>query len=484
MNRRFFETRSGALLLGILPIALFLALYWRGLWCWFHTDDFSLLRMARLPADEFFAGLLEPRAQGTYRPLSERLYFYFFYGWFGLNAFPYRVLVFVTQGLNLVLFSRLAQRLTGSQAVGVVAASLWALHHGLATTMSWSSAYNQALCSLFFLLAIGAFARWVDEGRLVSYASSWVWFLVGFGALETMAVFPAVASLYSLLRNPKRLAGALPMFAVSAAAAWLQLRASPPSGEGVYGMSFAPLDLLAGMWAYTSSALGAELPDAVAPALAVLLGFAVWRLSGEQRNVALLGLGWFALCLIPYLPLTAHRSAYYLFLPVSGLALAGALALAWAWKAGPAVRWFAVVVCGLYLFGSVSYAVEQVEHKYRLSIGARDLATGVSHGRARHPNKTLLLTNLDNDLFYASVYHDLFPLIGVYDVYLAPDLTNVRQLAGYAPIDRHILPPEQTLLAVRRGSLTVYNASSSPLRAETTSYRAWVAFRLDAASGN
>ena len=54
--------------------------------------------------------LFEPRAQGTYRTLSERLFFYYFHQWFGLNAFPFRLLPFVTQIVNLWLFGALLRR--------------------------------------------------------------------------------------------------------------------------------------------------------------------------------------------------------------------------------------------------------------------------------------------------------------------------------------------------------------------------------------
>ena len=67
--------------------ALLLLLYHRGLECWFHRDDFAALRIAMLPPEEFWRNLFEPRAQGTFRPLSERLFFYSFFQWFGrVNA--------------------------------------------------------------------------------------------------------------------------------------------------------------------------------------------------------------------------------------------------------------------------------------------------------------------------------------------------------------------------------------------------------------
>ena len=96
-----------------VPALLSLWLFQRGLWCWFHRDDFPLLLLVQLPDHQFWPQLWEPRAQGTFRPLSERLFFYYFYHWFGLNAFPYRLLAFATLIVNLWLVAIVTRRLTG-----------------------------------------------------------------------------------------------------------------------------------------------------------------------------------------------------------------------------------------------------------------------------------------------------------------------------------------------------------------------------------
>ena len=110
------ETRPHPLLAALywtIPAFLSLLLYYRGLWCWFHGDDFSLLLLVSLPDHEFWPALWQPRAQGTWRPLSERLFFYYFYHWFGLDAFPYRLLVFATHIVNLWLLAAVTHRLRG-----------------------------------------------------------------------------------------------------------------------------------------------------------------------------------------------------------------------------------------------------------------------------------------------------------------------------------------------------------------------------------
>ncbi len=113
-----------------------------------------------------------------------------------------------------------------------------------------------------------------------------------------------------------------------------------------------------------------------------------------------------------------------------------------------------------------------------MSAQIRNMATGVVHARAQHPNKTILLARIPSEVFYASVYHDLFPLVGVYDVYLAPDLVELEELPGYETADEHFLSPQQTLLGIRRDSLVVYDASQGRLREITSRYRAFAPVRL------
>ena len=216
------------------PAVLSLLLYYRGLWCWFHGDDFSLLLLVSLPDHEFWPALWQPRAQGTLRPLSERLFFYYFYHWVGLDAFPYRLLVFATHVVNLMLLAAVTHRLTGRRWAGFAAASLWGLHHGLASSLTWTSAYNQILCAFFFLLSFWLFLRFVTTGRWHYYLVQWVTFILGFGAHEIMVVYPAVLFAYVVLLDRRRWPHVALMFLASASLGWLQWRTVQALASGVY----------------------------------------------------------------------------------------------------------------------------------------------------------------------------------------------------------------------------------------------------------
>jgi hypothetical protein len=79
-------------------------------------------------------------AQGTIRPLTERLFYMGFYKLFGMNALPFRAFVFLTQFANLILICAIVRRLTRSDLAGFLAPVLWMVNSSLSVAISWNSA--------------------------------------------------------------------------------------------------------------------------------------------------------------------------------------------------------------------------------------------------------------------------------------------------------------------------------------------------------
>ena len=513
--------RLGVVLYWVFPAVPFLWLYHRGLWCWFFGDDFSLLLLAAFPDKEFWEAFFQPRAQGTFRPLSERLFFYFFYGWFGFDAFPYRLLVFATQIVNLWLLAAVANRLTRNRLAGLAAASLWGVHHGLASSMTWTSAYNQVLCAFFLLLSFLLFLRFAESGRKRYYAAQWITFALGLGSLETMVVYPVVLLAYALLADRRLWLHSAAMLPGSIAFAWLQLSAAQAASEGVYQTDFGLASLAAGFWHYTQRALVADELAGIAIAMAVaavaLAAFQAWR--GVALGVFLLA--WFAITLGPYLPLPDHRLDYYLVLPSMGIAMLAGWAVSLAFSKGdwlalapapksaaednkpqtpadgggsrpsatifapaPALNVFRVSVVlfvGAFIFASAGRAKREVSYFQPLSLAVKQLLSDVSRVRAEHPSKTILLANVPEMVFYLSMAHDAFRAVGVYDVYLTPD-NQISRRADYAhPIDKYFLPASETLLALERQRALVYDASGPRLVDVTPQYSKLAPLKLKGA---
>ena len=464
------------------PAILSLLLYYRGLWCWFHSDDFSLLLLVSLPDHEFWQALWQPRAQGTLRPLSERLFFYYFYHWFGLDAFPYRLLVFATHVVNLMLLAAVTQRLTGRRWAGFVAASLWGLHHGLARSLTWNSAYNQILCAFFFLLGFWLFLRFVKTGRWFYYAAQWATFVLGFGVLEVMAVYPAILLAYVVLADRRYWPHVAVMFLGSAAFAWWQWKATPLAAGGNYQSYFDPASLWGSLLYYCKWAVADETI-----AVGILVGIPLLIVAGYQARrgnfLGLFFLAWFFIAISPYLPLRDHRSSYYLVIPTLGLAMLGGWAAVLAIKATKVYRVAAVMCIGLFLWGSVRRAYQEVDFYQLLSLSVKQLISDVSQARNLHHTKTILLTNVPERVFYFSIAHEAFRLVRLFDVYAAPGHDHISPKPGFPPVETFVLSKEDTLWAVRRKSIVVYDASGPRLVDVTEQYSLMAPLKLGPAGG-
>ncbi|HLW76831.1 MAG TPA: hypothetical protein VKS01_07585, partial [Bryobacteraceae bacterium] len=180
--------------------ALAAILFHRAFHTWFLADDFAWLglRFQVHRASDLQHVLFSPQAQGTIRFLSERLFFLVFFSLFGLNALPFRIFVFATWCADLTLAAIVGARLTGSRAAGLLAAILWTSSAALARPLAWASSYNEVMFALCVLMAFYARLRWIDDRRRRWIAIEWIAYLAGFGALELIVVYPALALLHAL----------------------------------------------------------------------------------------------------------------------------------------------------------------------------------------------------------------------------------------------------------------------------------------------
>jgi hypothetical protein len=417
----------------LLPVAVFLALYWPGLTAWFHQDDFAWLGLGwqvghGMPLSQ---ALFAPMAQGTVRVLSERLYFVLFYSLFGLHALPYRMVVFATLAASLFLLASLTRRLTGSRAAGVCAAVLWAVNTALATPLSWSSAYNQVLCAFFVLAGLWLLFKYLDTGRRRYYAAQWLALLLGFGASEFMIVYPVAAALLVAVLYRRLPRSVLALFLPSAAFATLHLLVLKPPAAGPYAMHW-DARIFSTFWTYWSWSLGpgqvewfermsAPLAAWLTVALTIpLLAFVLGK-ARRRQFLPLALLAWYALWLAPIIALPLHIIEYFPLLGSIALAILGSWAAVRCWRAGKAYA--VLAVCLLAIYGVTSVIPDWLGSRWHhdQSSHAKALVQGVARAQAGHPGKTVLVSGVDRELFWAGVFDDPFRLLGGGPVYLTPD---------------------------------------------------------------
>src|ERR1035438_8217506 len=224
----------------ITPALLCLILYWQCFTSWFRTDDLSLLGFHPVVTGfrdlmvAMFAGL----GLGSFRPWSERLPFLLFPRLFGLSVWPFRVLIFATHFANLALMAWIGRRISGSRAAGWWAAVFWSVNSGLMAPLGLVAAYNEVLCGFFLLLAFAMLLRYIETGAVRYNALQWTAFLLGFGALETNLVYPALAAVYTFLFARDYLRRVLPLFVPSIVFVLLRYWSVPFPKSGPYKMHF------------------------------------------------------------------------------------------------------------------------------------------------------------------------------------------------------------------------------------------------------
>ena len=472
------------------PSLLCLLLYWLGLKAWFQQDDFAWLGLDLMVSDarSFFEALFKPMAQGTIRPLSERLFFMVFVNLFGLEALPFRIAVFATMFADLLLLCVITNRLAGSRIAGFVASCLWLVNTALSTPLSWTSAYNQVLCSFFVLLAFWFFLRYTETGALRYYGYQAAAFIAGFGALEINVVYPALAALYAFCCARRYLLSTLPLFAVSGIYTLIHRSVAPPQTGEIYRMYF-DASIFETLWTYLRWMIGAtrfapadRFPHWVYPtaefiAAAGIIAAIVWMIWRRQW-VVLFFAGWFLVAIGPVLPLKNHISDYYMTVPAMGLAMLGGWAAAQAWQAPQWVRVVAVACLLAYALPVARATWLQTRWMYNGSQRARAFVQRVAYAHKLHPNKILLIRNMDSELFWVGFYGDPFRIFGLRDIYLTSDAeSRIQPFMESGPLTRYFLAETAAMHALSHDRAVVYEVAGEKLRNITSMYARMLASR-------
>jgi hypothetical protein len=132
-------------------------------------------------------------------------------------------------------------------------------------------------------------------------------------------------------------------------------------------------------------------------------------------------LAWYPLWLVPVIALPNHVIEYYPALGCIGLAILGSWAAEKSWRAGKAYA--ALAMCCLSVYLATSIMADRIATRWHhdQSVRARALVMGVAQAQARYPGRTIVLSGVDEQLFWAGVFDNPFRLLGGGAVYLTSD---------------------------------------------------------------
>jgi len=264
------------------------------------------------------------------------------YRMFGNDPTGYHVMNLAMHVADALLVYLLLLRLGERAALAFGVALVWAVHPVQVESVAWVSERKNVLSTLFFLLAFLAYLRFSERPRARTYALVLVLFVCGLLTKINTIVLPAIMVAYELtLRfrlRARDLLATLPLLAIAAALAWVNLHGNPSHGAAYHGGSLwvtlrtsstviprylrlvvAPV----GLSSYYATPLRASwlAPDVLAStlligALVALAGFLAWR-----RRPSAFWILWFFITLSPMLnlvPFPALMADRYLYIPLVG----------------------------------------------------------------------------------------------------------------------------------------------------------------------
>jgi hypothetical protein len=205
---------------------------------------------------------------------------------------------------------------------------------------------------------------------------------------------------------------------------------------------------------------------------AALIGFVVTKArSGNWTGLFLVS--WFFVVIGPLAPLKNHFMEYYLTVPVIGVCILAAWAMAEArgvWLgigATLAAGYFTVSLVDLHLTERYWY---NRAHQMKYLITAMEaLPKAALH-------KKILLAGIDNDFFWSGFDGDPFRLLGITDIYLAPGAEqNIEQHPEWGGISRWIISNDDAYFALTHKDAAVYELVGRNLRDVTPIYLPLVA---------
>lgn len=460
----------------LFPIIVSIYLYRRSFRIWFLNDDFAWLGLGLSVSNgaDLWQALFSPMAQGTIRTLSERLFFLVFERSYGLESLPMRIFAFATLAVAEVLLVLVVRRLSGSLSAGVWAAILWSLNFGLSVAMAWLSAYNQVLISALLLGAFYCFLRYTDSQSRKWLAASWVCYLLGFGALESMIVFPGILLAWAILLHRDRWRATLPFFIPALIFTFAHLFWIPKARDAAaYRMYFdlGLLDSLVIYWQWLFAAVrirnfGPDWAWLIVPSNWILtpsvLLFIVWR-TWRRDFLPLFGLLMSLALIAPMLPLKDHRTDYYLASASIGIMMVLGMMT---------IRLPKPASLLLVLYIVPSFIVQQSTFEWYLERTApiRPLIRGLQYAAKIHPGKLILVEGIDEGTYKGALADHALRLVGG---------QNVRLVPGSKPEGNPLtVAPETARIAFEKGSVVVYQFNGSILRDQTREWEGGKALTL------
>jgi hypothetical protein len=205
----------------------------------------------------------------------------------------------------------------------------------------------------------------------------------------------------------------------------------------------------------------------------------LWTAWRRKAGVVAFCVAWYLIALAPILPLSAHRTDYYLTIPLFGFATVAALGISWACSKGVAWAALAVVPSLVYFGAMLPIAWAQTLWWEARAENVRVLVLGVQAAKKAHPGRAIVLDGITSFLYDDAVGQSAFYPIGIDDVYLTPGSElNIHPGGEIDDIRSLVLEPAVMYHALTHDQIVVYSVAGDHLRNITGVYEQTTAGRL------
>jgi hypothetical protein len=165
--------------------------------------------------------------------------------------------------------------------------------------------------------------------------------------------------------------------------------------------------------------------------------------------------------------------------PAIGLSILGA------WAIAQARSWLipvAVALAGLYFMVSITETHVTEKYFYARARKIKYLVTALESLPKADAENKILLSGVDNDLFWSCFFDDPFRLIGITEIYLAPGSEKgIDTHQEWGGISRFVISPSDAYVAISHGHGKIYELVGRQLRDLTPLYLPALAAQYSAA---
>lgn len=383
------------------------ATWWVTLDAPFAEDDYLFLEAVATADAGDLAGyaLGEGVMDHHHRPLSDPYFFALVEHGLGGSPMAAHVLLIAVHVLSAWLLIDIARRLTGSVAVGGVAAVLYVTRDFAFPSMSWGSGFSDIGSTCLALAACALLLRQWDTGRA---RDRWLAVLAAAAAIltkETAVVLVGVAAWLAICAEARgtsrwgRVRSLWPLVVVALPIAFWQFAAarfSEAVGQALYELEVGSHALV--VWpAYLSWCVIAikewfETPavrwiaSGLSVALLLVAAFRFRHTRGQRIPMGMFTLGWFTIAILPALLAPNRVLTNYVTLAAAGPCLWIASAVVSGWSARGVRRGVSAIVAFLLIAGGAA----SVAAKERGAIRSGGWIDVIKRDRLEHALGTIL----------------------------------------------------------------------------------------------